>query len=271
MTHSPDPHQLRDTQYKTGANLLSRINLHERFKTNPYNWFQWVFDHFDLPSAAHILELGCGPGRLWQANLERIPPGWQITLSDFSPGMVAEAQANLGQSASGWRFEVINAQQIPLPDGCLDAVIANHMLYHVADLPQAVREIRRVLKPAGTLYAATNGLNHMLQIWELGSRAYPGIYELRERMFTRHAFSLENGAQILGAQFSNVRMERYPDALEVTEAEPLLAYIHSMLPAELVELASPQAETVVRAAIEKEIQTRGALRVDKDTGLFIAA
>lgn len=37
-------------QYQDAANLNARIQLHERFNTNQYDWHRWVFDHFDLPA-----------------------------------------------------------------------------------------------------------------------------------------------------------------------------------------------------------------------------
>ena len=146
-----DP-QYISKQYRDAANLTARISLHQRFGTNPYNWQPWVFDHFDLPSQCRVLELGCGTGNLWLENLERIPPGWQITLSDQSKGMVEQARSSLdGQRP--FQFEVIDAQSasFPLESGNFDAVIANHMLYHLADRPTAFSEIRRVLKPGGRI------------------------------------------------------------------------------------------------------------------------
>lgn len=140
---------LLDEQYRDASNLNSRITLHERFSTNPYGIFRWIFDHFDLPAGAHILELGCGSGQLWLKNLDRIPSGWSITLSDFSPGMLEEARGNLSQSGHPFAFQVIDAQSIPIEDESFDAVIANHMLYHVPDRAVALAEVRRVLRPGG--------------------------------------------------------------------------------------------------------------------------
>ena len=61
-------------------------------------------------------------------------------------------------------FEKIDAQSIPYRTDSFDAVIANHMLYHIPDLGKTLSEIRRVLKPEGHLYATTVGLNHMAEL-----------------------------------------------------------------------------------------------------------
>jgi methylase of polypeptide subunit release factors len=80
-------------QYAKASNLNARLALHARFSTNPYGWFRWVFDRLlELPSQARVLEVGCGSGGVWMANLARIPSEWEITLTDLSEGMIAEAK-----------------------------------------------------------------------------------------------------------------------------------------------------------------------------------
>ena len=48
-------------------------------------------------------------------------------------------------------IEVADVQDLPFPDASFDAVIANHMLFHVEDRPRALGEIVRVLRPDGRL------------------------------------------------------------------------------------------------------------------------
>src|SRR5688572_29754165 len=125
----------------------------------------WVFDCLlKLPEGAKLLELGCGPGYLWKENISRIPAGWHITLSDLSPGMLDAAWRNLVVTGRAFQFKEVDAQAIPFEDETFDAVIANHMLYHVPDRPTAIAEIRRVLKPNGHLFATTIGTNHLKEI-----------------------------------------------------------------------------------------------------------
>ncbi|MDQ2902334.1 MAG: hypothetical protein M3Y81_02115 [Chloroflexota bacterium] len=94
---------LLDKQYNTSANLTARIQLHERFSTNPTDWYRWVFDQLAIPPGSRVLELGTGSGQLWLHNLDRIPTSWDITLSDFSSGMLHDAQKKLGAYASSGR------------------------------------------------------------------------------------------------------------------------------------------------------------------------
>jgi SAM-dependent methyltransferase len=127
-----------EEQYRDASNLNARIALHVRFSTGQYGLHRWVFDRFDLPQQSRILELGCGTGRLWLQNLDRIPQEWDITMSDSSPGMPQEAHRNLQRAGRSFRFMVADAQAIPLADHSLEAVIANHTLYHVPDIALAI-------------------------------------------------------------------------------------------------------------------------------------
>jgi ubiquinone/menaquinone biosynthesis C-methylase UbiE len=157
-------------QYRDASRLDARIELHQRFSTNPYGLQAWIFDHLDLPDEAGILDVGCGPGRLWQENLCRLPERWNITLSDASPGMLAVAERSLG-SDRRFAFRVGDVQHLPFEDESFDAVVANHMLYHAQDRPKALAEISRVLRPSGPLYASTNGTHAHSARW-VGCNAF---------------------------------------------------------------------------------------------------
>lgn len=265
MDKFADQQYLLSDQYKDASNLTARIRLHERFSTNPYNLQLWIFDHLKLPERARILELGCGPGTLWRNNLHRIPRGWDVTLSDFSPGMLGEAQRNLQESAHPFVFEVIDAQSIPFPDANFDAVIANYMLYHVPDRPKALSEIRRVLRPGGRLYAATIGDKHLKELDELVSAFDPDVSLLSDDQVGD--FSLENGGEQIEAWFGNVSLRRFEDSLVVTEAEPLVEYVASST----FRWALTGARVAAfRSFVEEELRRQGAINITKDTGLFIA-
>src|ERR1041385_7983252 len=223
---APNQKYLLDQQYKDASNLSARAQLHVRFSANTYGWQQWVFDQINVPDTANILEIGAGPAWLWAENLRRMPDGWNVTLSDFSPGMLDEARRNLGKDSQCFKFENFDAQAIPFDDASFDAVIANHMLYHIPDRAKAISEVHRVLKPGGWFYAGTNGENHLRELNDLVSRFDP-VTRFWEGFSASHSFTLENGAEQLAGLFATVTMERYPDALNDTKAEPLIAYILS--------------------------------------------
>ena len=250
------------SQYEDSSNLSARAALHIRFSTEEYPWFHWVFDHFDIPDSGRVLELGCGTGLLWRENLGRIPRGWSVTVTDATEGMVQEAEQSLLDADLDFTFEVVDAQSVPYEKDSFDAVIANHMLYHVPDLPRALSEIRRVLRPGGRLYATTIGLDHMAELREV-----PGKLEIStpiggDQIVAR--FNLKSGADELEHWFAGVEVDRRNGVLVVTEADPLVDYLMSF------ERLSDEEAARLHAHFSGEIQREGASRVTTESGIFKA-
>ncbi len=268
MSHITDQTYLRNHQYQDASRFQARVTLHARFGTNPYGWHRGVFDQFRLPETGRVLELGCGPRWLWRENRDRIPDGWAIVLSDFSAGMLDETRRNLTGLGRPFTFEVADAQAIPFAEAIFDGVVANHMLYHVPDKTQALREIRRVLKPGGTFYAATNGGRHTQEISELARRCeIPGFGNAPGSPW-HSGFGLENGGEMLAAWFADVTPHRHENSLRITDPEPLIAYMRSVM--SQPERVADQLEQV-RALVAQEIAQRGAFHVTLETGLFLAS
>lgn len=264
MTNINNQSYLRTQQYNTADKFNARIALHARFSTNLYGWQRWVFDQLQLPTQCAILEVGCGPGRLWAENCDRIPPDWHITLSDFSTGMLGEAQQNLA-GLEQFEFQQADAQELPFANASFDAVIANHMLYHVPDRPRALAEIRRVLRPRGRFYAATTGAAHLQEIRALVERFDPALAAWGG--ISNTIFSLENGAAQIAPFFGSPALSRYDDALLVSEAAPLADFILSM---SMNTAFNTSQYGALLAYIEQERQASGgALRITKDSGIFI--
>ena len=250
-------------QYRNADNLNTRIGLHQRFSVNPYGWLPWVFDQLDFPSQGCILELGCGTGQLWLDNIDRIPAGWEITLTDFSAGMLQRAQENLSPRRS-FRFQVADAQSIPFESEGFDGVLANHMLYHVPDKVKALGEIQRVLKPQGRFYASTVGQTHLQEIGSLVSRFDPRLDWWGAQ--PGEAFTLEDGAALLAGRFTEVTLRRYEDALIVTEPGPLIEYILSGR----VTLDARQQVEFARFVQQEFARLGGRFHIRKDSGIFIS-
>lgn len=238
-------------QYASDANLRARIVLHERFSTSTLSYPRWVFDGYDFGPEADVLELGCGNGLMWRENLDRIPDGWRLTLTDLSPGMVETVSDVLGDRAD---YAVVDAQELPFDDASFDAVIANHMLFHVPDRPWALAEIARVLRPGGFFRATTIGLDHLRRLRELVPPREGGQWEK-----TRERFTVEQVSKELAPFFVDVELEPYEDSLEVTELEPLLDFVRSR-----GDVTEEELEPLRRAA-EMEIAERGSFYVPKAT------
>jgi len=257
-----------DRQYGTTSNLSARSALHHRFSTNPEGWFPWVLRNLRLGKNSRILELGCGTGALWR-QAGSIQAGWHLVLTDVSDAMLEACRKDLGTVPQIEAIMLADAQDIPYGDGVFDAVIANHMLYHVPDLPVALQEIARVLKPDGILYASTVGEGNMRQFHELLLACAPGASSYLEHSQIIDRFSLENGSALLRQWFPHAELVTYEDSLDVTEVDPLVAYAQSLGTGTRPVLHGQFLHRFERLAKER-IEKDGSFHIDKEAGMFIA-
>ncbi len=224
--------------------------MHDRFSTNPSSYPRWVFDGYDFGEDADVLEVGCGDGMIWRENAERIPEGWRLTLTDLSEGMVEAARAVLGDRA---RYAVASVEELPFADESFDGAIANHMLFHVQDRTRALSEICRVLRPGGLFVATAIGRDHLRELWEL-EPPRDGIWSK-----TRERFTIELARGELAPFFAAIELERYPDSLEVTEADALVDVFRSRGDVAEERLAA------IREHVAVPIDRDGSFHVTKDT------
>jgi SAM-dependent methyltransferase len=253
-------------EYADASNLNARVELHRRFGTNKLSWYRWVRDQLEFPCHARILEIGCGPGTLWRSNCGRIPSCWTIVLSDFSPAMLVEAKRSLQNAGQSLTYRRIDAQVMPFADGSFEGVIANHMLYHLPDVKEAIRQVRRILRHGGRFYAATNGIDNVAEVREMVRHVAPALPFTHNAHIAR--FSLENGEPLLQEFFAHVELRRYENALEITEAEPLVAYVLSTIGATRVFTREKVAK--LRRIAQERIDAKGSIHVTLHTGMFVA-
>ena len=98
-----------------------------------------------LRPRARILELGCGAGQ--DAEL-MTAAGFEVTPTDGSAGLAAEAEARLGRPVRVMRFEELDET------AAYDGVWANACLLHVPEdgLAEVLARIHRALKPGGRFH-----------------------------------------------------------------------------------------------------------------------
>ena len=92
-----------------------------------------------------LLDVGCAYGNFLGALREH--GGWSLAGADVSEHAIAEAQRRL----PGMDLRVSALPDLPFEDESFDVVTAFDVIEHVEDLPAAFRELRRVLRPGGTL------------------------------------------------------------------------------------------------------------------------
>ena len=249
-------------QYKDASNLSARIRLHSLYSQNPQSWFSWVYDQCRITPSMNILEIGCGSGKLWTENREKLPDDIRICLSDLSEGMIRDARRSLGQDDPRFSFSSFDCHSIPFPDQSFDLVIANHVLFYCEDIPRVCREVSRVLRPEGRFVCSAYSSRHMMEISRLVQEFDSHIVLSADRLYER--FGLENGEKILSPVFRQIRLSSYTDMLLVTQPEPLIEYILSCHGNQNQYLTSRYGE--FRSFVEKK--TRKGFKITKDAGIF---
>lgn len=106
-------------------------------------WRQRVLAHgialFD--DKAELLDVGCGTGA-FTAEARAVQPGWKVTGLDIASGMcrVAAQQGKVIEA---------DASAMPMADASYDGVVSSLCLQWLGDMPKALAEMQRVLKPGG--------------------------------------------------------------------------------------------------------------------------
>lgn len=251
------------SQYLNSSNISARINLHKEYAVNKKGWFPWLFEQCQIQPGDTILEIGCGDASLWRENRERIPENIKIVLSDLSDGMMRDVKRSIGKKDERFRFDVMDAHQIHMPDASVDLLIANHVLFYCEDLQQVFREIKRVLKPDGIFICSTYSGSHMKEISDLVKEFDDRIVLSADRLYER--FGKENGKELLQKEFRDIVWVQYEDHLSVTDADALLAYILSCHGNQNRYIVDRYRD--FRAFVKKK--TEKGFYITKDAGIFI--
>jgi len=108
----------------------------------------------DLRPGEHVVDVGAGPGMLAVEMAADVGPGGRVHAVEPSGSMRALAAERARRSAADGSIapvEIVagSAGELPLPDASVDAAVSTQVLEYVADVPGALAEVRRVLRPGG--------------------------------------------------------------------------------------------------------------------------
>lgn len=131
-THGHHESVLRSHRWRTAANSAAFLLPH-------------------LVPGQALLDVGCGPGTITADLARAVAPGPVLGI-DVSPEVVDAARGDFGAVAGvDLAFAVGDVYHLDALDATYDVVFAHQVLQHLGDPVGALRELRRVLKPGGTL------------------------------------------------------------------------------------------------------------------------
>lgn len=133
IVYSVNPHQT--LEWETAC-LKTRRNLKSRERR---------LRQFGIKKGEHVLDLGCGDGL--NISILRQKGVNKIIGVDISKELLKLAKDN----NPGIKFYVGSAQSIPFAAGSFDIVLVDSVFHHLMEYEEAVKEIKRVLKPRGRL------------------------------------------------------------------------------------------------------------------------
>ncbi|MCB2290909.1 MerR family transcriptional regulator [Clostridium sp. CS001] len=250
-------------QYKTAEKFKLRGSLHS-YNINKTDWDYWCFNQMEFPSAPKILELGCGTGHFWYKNAHNINRSWDITLSDFSEGMLKSTKERLKEIKHNFSYKKIDAQNIPYEDESFDVVIARNMLYFVPDIEKALSEIRRVLVKGGTFYTTTSAQEAMRELNQLIEKFDSKIGLNNNGMCDR--FDDKSGQILLEKYFSDVEMDVLQGKIVVDDAKPIVDYKSSTIKGSSILIGEKKDEFA--RYIEDYIKGKGNISITTKGCLF---
>ena len=108
----------------------------------------------EIPAGAVVLDLGCGAGVDSLIAAQRVGPGGRVIGIDFSDAMLARARQGAAERGATVTFSRGDAERLPLDEGSVDVALVNGIFNLNPARAEMFRELARVVRPDGSVYAA---------------------------------------------------------------------------------------------------------------------
>jgi SAM-dependent methyltransferase len=177
-----------------------------------------LLDFAAFPPHGALIDVGTGTGSLARAMAARWPAR-SITGVDIAEPYIAYARAQTTTPPP--EFKIGDAAALDFADASFDGAAAQLVLNFVPNAAAALREMRRVTKPGGTITAAVwdfrGGLVYQRLFWDTAAGIDPKAGEARGRLFSG-ALALPDGLPKLFADAGLADVQRTSLTIRMTYA-----------------------------------------------------
>jgi SAM-dependent methyltransferase len=118
-------------------------------------WAELLLDQLNLQNGQAVLDIACGPGTVTRRAAHSVGRSGRVTGCDLSPSMLQLARGKAASDTSApIEYLECSADSLDVPDDSFDVVTCQQGLQFFPDRPAALAEMRRALRPGGSLGVA---------------------------------------------------------------------------------------------------------------------